>query len=177
MRIRIASSFPGQWILNAGVLVSSLAVLALAGQHAAIAQAITGDIVGTVIDSTGAVIPNATVIVTNAGTQERRQGQKWRRGRLRLFAAPTGLIPWLRTPRASRHTSCLPLRQVPATASDSTWRSNSAPRRKRWRCAATAFRLYRRIAPPSRTSFRRPLSRICRSMGATLLAWCRSSPV
>lgn len=73
MRTRVAPSFPGQWILKAAVLIVSLAILALAGRRAAVAQAITGDIVGTVTDSTGAVVPNTTVIITNIGTQEKRQ--------------------------------------------------------------------------------------------------------
>jgi hypothetical protein len=36
------------------------------------AQATTGDVVGTVMDSTGSVVPNATVVLTNEDTQEKR---------------------------------------------------------------------------------------------------------
>lgn len=35
-------------------------------------QAITGDVIGTVTDATGAVIPNAKLSITNVGTQEKR---------------------------------------------------------------------------------------------------------
>ena len=76
MRAQIRVSSPGQWsrcVRQAVWLVVSWAVLAVAGQYAARSQAITGDIVGTVTDSTGAVVPNARIIITNVGTQEKRQ--------------------------------------------------------------------------------------------------------
>src|SRR5271156_531093 len=39
---------------------------------AAFAQLTTADILGTVTDATGAVVPNATVVLTNVGTNEKR---------------------------------------------------------------------------------------------------------
>jgi hypothetical protein len=39
---------------------------------AALAQGVTGDILGTVTDSTGAIVPNAKVTAVNTGTQEKR---------------------------------------------------------------------------------------------------------
>ena len=71
MRARIASLFPGQSI----TLLAVVAFLVLALPYPAAAQAITGDIVGTVTDSTGAVVPNATVAVTSVGTQAKRQAK------------------------------------------------------------------------------------------------------
>jgi hypothetical protein len=55
-------------------LVRLLAVLtlfafALPGAHA---QLTTADILGTVTDATGAVVPNATIVLTNLGTNEQR---------------------------------------------------------------------------------------------------------
>src|SRR5437899_12783507 len=42
---------------------------------AAFSQLTTADIVGTVTDATGAVVPNATVVLTNLGTNDKRTGQ------------------------------------------------------------------------------------------------------
>jgi len=39
---------------------------------AALAQLTTADILGTVTDATGAVVPNATIVLTNTGTNEKR---------------------------------------------------------------------------------------------------------
>src|SRR5258707_260741 len=72
MRTRSKALFSGQW-KQAFWIVLSLVLLALAGQRTGWAQAITGEIVGTVMDSTGAVVPNARIVITNTGTQEKRQ--------------------------------------------------------------------------------------------------------
>ena len=53
-------------------LCAAILFLILAPQNG-IGQAITGDIVGTVADATGAVIPGAKLTITNTGTQETRQ--------------------------------------------------------------------------------------------------------
>ena len=53
-------------------LCAAIIFLILAPQNG-IGQAITGDIVGTVADATGAVIPGAKLTITNTGTQETRQ--------------------------------------------------------------------------------------------------------
>src|SRR6204780_3232854 len=39
---------------------------------AAFAQLTTADILGSVTDATGAVVPNATIVLTNHGTNEKR---------------------------------------------------------------------------------------------------------
>ncbi len=41
----------------------------------AFSQLTTADIVGTVTDATGALVPNAVVVLTNLGTNEKRTGQ------------------------------------------------------------------------------------------------------
>ena len=41
----------------------------------AFSQLTTADIVGTVTDATGALVPNAAVVLTNLGTNEKRTGQ------------------------------------------------------------------------------------------------------
>jgi hypothetical protein len=45
----------------------------LAYTSAALGQLTTADILGTVTDSTGVVVPNASVTLTNLGTNERRR--------------------------------------------------------------------------------------------------------
>ena len=55
------------------VLLSILVVALLVwGSLPAFAQKITGDIVGTVTDATGAVVPNASVTAENVGTKVSR---------------------------------------------------------------------------------------------------------
>ncbi len=56
-------------VLWRGLLAVGLFACAI---PAALGQLTTADIVGTVTDATGAVIPNATVVITNTGTQEKR---------------------------------------------------------------------------------------------------------
>jgi hypothetical protein len=58
--------FPRVAVLAGVVLTSSLVV------SRAHAQATTGDVVGTVVDSTGSAIPGATVELTNVDTHEKR---------------------------------------------------------------------------------------------------------
>jgi hypothetical protein len=52
------------WNLRISLIAAAVAVM-LASGPAAIAQAVFGQIVGTVTDSTGAVVPNATITVTD----------------------------------------------------------------------------------------------------------------
>ncbi len=52
-------------VRNAILLIVVFAVCGLAGSRKALAQAVYGSIFGTVTDSTGAVVPNATITVTD----------------------------------------------------------------------------------------------------------------
>jgi type 1 fimbria pilin len=51
--------------------VSSIAAILIAVAIAAFAQSNTGTITGQVVDQNGAVVPNATVTVTNQGKADR----------------------------------------------------------------------------------------------------------
>ncbi len=56
--------------------------LILAAQTALRAQEASGKVIGTVTDQQGAVIPDSKVIVTNTGTQIRRETVAEQRGKL-----------------------------------------------------------------------------------------------
>ena len=58
-------------VRKAAVALASLSLLCLP----LAAQSSYGSIVGTVTDSTGAVMPGAAVALTNLGTSERRTGE------------------------------------------------------------------------------------------------------
>src|SRR5918993_218820 len=55
------------------------------------AQSNTGSITGVVTDPTGAAVPNATVTVTNQGTNEKRTVQADSEGRYEVPSLPTGI--------------------------------------------------------------------------------------
>jgi hypothetical protein len=57
---------------------------------AAFSQLTTADIVGTVTDATGAVLPNAAVALTNLGTNEQRSGQTNGSGDFSFTLLPVG---------------------------------------------------------------------------------------
>jgi hypothetical protein len=57
---------------------------------AAFSQLTTADIVGTVTDATGAVVPNAAVVLTNLGTNEKRSGQSNGAGEYSFTLLPVG---------------------------------------------------------------------------------------
>jgi hypothetical protein len=57
---------------------------------AAFGQLTTADILGTVTDATGAVVPNATVSLTNLGTNEKRTGQSNGSGDYSFTLVPVG---------------------------------------------------------------------------------------
>src|SRR6476620_6748548 len=59
-------------------------VIGLSLSHPVWAQRITGDISGTVTDSTGAVLPNITVTAINAGTNASRSGVTSETGAFRI---------------------------------------------------------------------------------------------
>ncbi len=67
-----------------------LAVFAAVGALGARAQSDNGSIVGNVTDATGAVIPNATVVVTNVETGLKLNGKSNDSGEFQIFAVPRG---------------------------------------------------------------------------------------
>ena len=79
-----------QAIKNTKRAVSLLAI-ALMFAVSAFAQSNTGSITGVVTDPNGAVVPNATVTVTNQGTNEKRTVQADGEGRYEVPSLPTGI--------------------------------------------------------------------------------------
>jgi hypothetical protein len=70
--------------------VALLALFTIGGAVAAHAQSDNGSIVGTVTDTTGAVIPNAEVTVTNVDTGQVLHGKSNDVGEIQIFAVPRG---------------------------------------------------------------------------------------
>jgi len=70
--------------------VVALAVFATVGAPGAHAQSDNGSVVGTVTDSTGAVIPNAAVVITNVETGLKLNGKSNDSGEFQIFAVPRG---------------------------------------------------------------------------------------
>lgn len=66
-------------------VVVSLAGILLVAAQTIHAQNIFGSIVGTVSDATGAVLPKASVTVTNMGTDERETPLQMARATIRFF--------------------------------------------------------------------------------------------
>ncbi|MBL8124636.1 MAG: TonB-dependent receptor [Blastocatellia bacterium] len=69
----------------------SLLTIAFIFVISALGQANTGSITGIVTDPAGAVVPNATVTVTNQGTNEKRTVQTDAEGRYEVLSLPTGV--------------------------------------------------------------------------------------
>ncbi|HEV8592917.1 MAG TPA: TonB-dependent receptor [Pyrinomonadaceae bacterium] len=69
----------------------SLLLIAFIISITVIAQSNTGSITGVVADPNGAVVPNATVNVTNQGTNEKRTVQTDSEGRYEVPSLPTGV--------------------------------------------------------------------------------------
>ena len=72
------------------ILAMLLALFTTVGALRAYAQSDNGSIVGTVTDSTGAVIPNASVVVTNLDTGLKLNGKSNDSGEFQIFAIPRG---------------------------------------------------------------------------------------
>ena len=71
--------------------VSSITTILIAVAITAFAQSNTGTITGQVLDQNGAVVPNATVTVTNQGTNESRNVQANADGFYEAASLPTGM--------------------------------------------------------------------------------------
>ncbi|MCA1597226.1 MAG: carboxypeptidase-like regulatory domain-containing protein, partial [Chloroflexi bacterium] len=71
-------------------LVASAAIACAFSLTAAGQTNISGDIAGTVTDATGAVVPNATVTVTNKGTGEVKTATSSNTGSYRVSLLPPG---------------------------------------------------------------------------------------
>jgi hypothetical protein len=69
----------------------SLLSIAFMFSTALMAQSNTGSITGVVSDSNGAAIPNATVTVTNTGTNEKRTVQTDGEGRYEVLSLANGV--------------------------------------------------------------------------------------
>src|ERR1700688_951629 len=67
-----------------------LLMIILSFTSAAFAQLTTADILGTVTDATGAVIPNANITLTNLGTNETRTGKSNSSGDYSFTLLPVG---------------------------------------------------------------------------------------
>jgi hypothetical protein len=89
-------------------LISLFVLLVFA--TAAFAQSNTGSITGVVSDQNGAVVPNATVTVSNQGTNEKRTAQTDSEGRYEVPALPNGIYTVEATATGFKTTSVKDLR-------------------------------------------------------------------
>src|SRR5579859_3588470 len=80
----------GRAIRNGGKRAAALLALSVLFISPALAQLTTADIVGTVTDTTGAVVPNAAVVLTNAGTNEKRTATTNASGDYNFTLLPVG---------------------------------------------------------------------------------------
>jgi hypothetical protein len=81
---------PNDTILNAWRKAAFLLTLLFAFTSAAFCQLTTADILGTVTDATGAVVPNAKITLTNLGTNGTRTGQSNKSGEYTFTLLPVG---------------------------------------------------------------------------------------
>ena len=88
----------------------SLLAVAFIFSAAAFAQSNTGSITGVVTDPNGAVVPNATVTVTNQGTNEKRTVQADGEGRYEVPSLPNGTYTVEATSSGFQATSLKDLR-------------------------------------------------------------------
>jgi hypothetical protein len=100
--------------------------LLLLFSSAAFAQLATADILGTVSDATGAVVPGANITLTNLGTNETRTGQSNSSGDYSFTLLPVGHYSITVKAAASRHPSQRTSPWKQATAPVPTSTSSSA---------------------------------------------------
>src|SRR6476620_4402514 len=86
MNIGAGTSFPRGFC----ILLLTLAAVAVSIPSAALAQSVSGTILGTVTDPTGAVISNAKITVINEGTGLTRTVQADANGEYTFPSLPTG---------------------------------------------------------------------------------------
>lgn len=89
---------------------SSVLAIALVFAFAAFGQSNTGSISGVITDQNGAVVANATVTVTNVGTNEKRTSQTDGEGRYEVPVLPTGTYTIEATANGFKSTSVKDLR-------------------------------------------------------------------
>lgn len=89
---------------------SSLLAIAVLFTLSAFAQSNTGSITGVVTDPNGAVVPSATVTVTNQGTNEKRTVQSDGEGRYEVPSLPNGVYTVESTASGFQATSVKDLR-------------------------------------------------------------------
>jgi hypothetical protein len=80
----------GRAIRNRGKRAAALLALSALFSSPAFAQLTTADILGTVTDPSGAVVPNATITIINLGTNEQRTGQTSGSGDYTFTLLPVG---------------------------------------------------------------------------------------
>jgi hypothetical protein len=80
----------GRAIQNRGRRAAALLALSVLFISPALAQLTTADILGTVTDPSGAVVPNATITITNLGTNEQRTAQTSGSGDYTFTLLPVG---------------------------------------------------------------------------------------
>lgn len=73
------------------VRLAFIVTIAAAMSLIALGQSNTGSITGVIADQNGAVLPNATVTITNQGTNEKRNTQTDSAGRYEVPSLPTGI--------------------------------------------------------------------------------------
>ncbi|WP_263366492.1 TonB-dependent receptor [Edaphobacter bradus] len=92
-----------------------LAILILSSAGVAMAQLDTGSVQGTVRDSSGAVIPNATVVVTNEGTQRNYRTTSNSHGEYSIPTLPVGIYSVTTTSKGFQASKIM---SVPLNASE-----------------------------------------------------------
>ena len=139
------------------------------------AQTATGQITGTVRDSTGAVMSDVKVAVTNQQTGLTRQTTTGDNGDYVVPLLPVGVYVVTGEKAASSSPSTRTWRSTSIRSSASTSRSMPATSRRRWKCRR-ARRCSTPAAPRSGTPSPRSRSPSCRSTAGTSCSCCSSAP-